>query len=218
MLNTVQEIITLVTGLCGLISAGIGAYFAIKNWIKVTKNKNAQEIWAMIMEMADAAMKEAERSCKTGADKKKMVILGLTFLLSSALIYLLFMVAWINVASLLVSISYIRISIGIIALIGAVVNIYGYFKHRKDSGCNVVSDNKRTKIFDRIKKFTHERNYFLAILGVIVWACSVNIVELACSAGLPVMFSSILSMNNLTLVEEALYIALYMLFLYYFLH
>ena len=74
MLNTVQEIITLVTGLCGLISAGIGAYFAIKNWIKVTKNKNAQEIWAMIMEMADAAMKEAERSCKTGADKKKMVI------------------------------------------------------------------------------------------------------------------------------------------------
>ena len=74
MLNTVQEIIALVTGLCGLISAGIGAYFAIKNWIKVTKNKNAQEIWAMVMEIADTAMKEAEKSCKTGADKKTMVI------------------------------------------------------------------------------------------------------------------------------------------------
>ena len=74
MLNTVQEIIALVTGLCGLISAGIGAYFAIKNWIAVTKNKNAQEIWAMIMEIADTAMKEAEKSCKTGADKKTMVI------------------------------------------------------------------------------------------------------------------------------------------------
>mgnify|MGYP003554946313 FL=1 len=74
MLNTVQEIIALVTGLCGLISAGISAYFAIKNWIAVTKNKNAQEIWAMVMEMADAAMKEAEKSCKTGADKKAMVI------------------------------------------------------------------------------------------------------------------------------------------------
>lgn len=31
MLNTIQEIIALATGLCGLISAGIGAYFAIKN-------------------------------------------------------------------------------------------------------------------------------------------------------------------------------------------
>ena len=74
MLNTVQELIALVTGLCGLISAGIGAYFAIKNWIAAAKNKNAQEIWAMIMEIADAAMKEAEKSCKTGADKKTMVI------------------------------------------------------------------------------------------------------------------------------------------------
>ena len=66
--------ITVMTGRCGLVRAGIGAYFAIKNWIKVTKNKNAQEIWAMVMEMADAAMKEAEKSCKTGADKKAMVI------------------------------------------------------------------------------------------------------------------------------------------------
>ena len=74
MLNTVQEIIALVRGVCGLVSAGIGAYFAIKNWIAVTKNKNAQEIWAMIMEIADTAMKEAEKSCKTGADKKTMVI------------------------------------------------------------------------------------------------------------------------------------------------
>ena len=74
LINTANGIITLITGLVGLIGTGIGAYFAIKNWIKVTKNKNAQEIWAMIMEMTDAAMKEAEKSCKTGADKKKMVI------------------------------------------------------------------------------------------------------------------------------------------------
>ena len=37
-------------------------------------SKNANEIWSMMMSMADAAMKEAEKSQKTGADKKKMVI------------------------------------------------------------------------------------------------------------------------------------------------
>ena len=73
-INTANGIITLITGLVGLIGTGIGVYFAIKNWIKLVKEKNANEIWKMIMEMADAAMKEAERSCKTGADKKKMVI------------------------------------------------------------------------------------------------------------------------------------------------
>ena len=73
-INTANGIITLITGLVGLIGTGIGAYFAIKNWIKLVKEKNANEIWKMIMEMTDAAMKEAEKSCKTGADKKKMVI------------------------------------------------------------------------------------------------------------------------------------------------
>ena len=74
LINTANGIITLITGLVGLIGTGIGAYFAIKNWIKLVKEKNANEIWKMIMEMTDAAMKEAEKSCKTGADKKKMVI------------------------------------------------------------------------------------------------------------------------------------------------
>ena len=73
-INTANGIITLITGLVGLIGTGIGAYFAVKNWIKLVKEKNANEIWKMIMEMADAAMKEAEKSCKTGADKKTMVI------------------------------------------------------------------------------------------------------------------------------------------------
>ena len=73
-ITNANGIITLITGLIGLIGTGIGAYFAVKNWITVLKTKNSQEIWAMIMEMADAAMTEAEKSGKPGADKKQMVI------------------------------------------------------------------------------------------------------------------------------------------------
>ena len=53
----------------------------------------------------------------------------------------------------------------------------------------------------KIKKFTTEKSLFLALGGVILLAISVNVVELACSAGLPVMFIEILSVNNLTLFE-----------------
>lgn len=73
-ITNANGIITLITGLIGLIGTGIGAYFAIKNWFTVLKTKNSQEIWAMIMEIADAAMTEAEKSGKSGADKKQMVI------------------------------------------------------------------------------------------------------------------------------------------------
>ena len=145
-------------------------------------------------------------------NRKKMWILGLTFLGTSALIYLLFMLAWLNAATLLLTINWVRLIIGLIAIVGSIINLTSYIKHRKDNGCDVINENKRNKIFDKIKKFTHEKNFFLAIIGCMTLAISVNIIELACSAGLPVMFTQILSMNNLNILEYIIYIALYMLF------
>ena len=73
-ITTVNGLITLITALIGLIGTGVGTFFAIKNWIKATKEKSSKEIWNMIMEMADAAMKEYEHSSLHGADKKTAVI------------------------------------------------------------------------------------------------------------------------------------------------
>ena len=73
-LKIAQGVLALITGLIGLISAAVGAYFAVKNFIKATKSKNANEIWSMMMSMTDAAMKEAEASQKSGEDKKQMVL------------------------------------------------------------------------------------------------------------------------------------------------
>lgn len=73
-LTTANGIITLLTGLLGLIGTGVGAFYAVKNFITLNKEKNKNEIWVLIMSMADAAMKEAEASGKSGEDKKAMVI------------------------------------------------------------------------------------------------------------------------------------------------
>lgn len=73
-MSTANELIVLLTSFLGLIGTGIGTYFAIKNWLKATKEKTRAEQWALIMEMADAAMKVAEKSGAPGLDKKDMVI------------------------------------------------------------------------------------------------------------------------------------------------
>ena len=144
-------------------------------------------------------------------DKKRMIILGITFLLSSSLVYMIFMFTWLNLAGFVMSIFWVRFIIALIALIGGVINILGYF-HKKEDGCDIVDDKKRNKIFSRIKKFTRENRLSIAIFGIIFLAVSVNVIELACSAGLPLMFTEILSLNNLTKLEEVLYILLYMFF------
>jgi hypothetical protein len=68
------EIISLLTGLVGLISAGVTAFFAIKTFAQSLKDKKANEIWNLIMTIADAAMKEAEASQLDGESKKQLVI------------------------------------------------------------------------------------------------------------------------------------------------
>lgn len=73
-MSTANELIVLLTSFLGLVGTGIGAFFAIKNWFKAIKEKTKAEQWALIMEMADAAMKVAEKSGASGADKKDMVI------------------------------------------------------------------------------------------------------------------------------------------------
>ena len=73
-ITTANGIIALITGLAGLIGTGVSAFLAVKAWIKAMKEKSNKEIWAMIMQIADAAMIEAEKSTLHGADKKEMVI------------------------------------------------------------------------------------------------------------------------------------------------
>ena len=146
-------------------------------------------------------------------NRKRMWILGLTFLVTSALVYLVFMMSWLQVAISLTSIKWFRYIISLIALIGGYINISSYIKSLKEKdGCHVVDSNKRKKIFDRIRKFTSEKSIFIALFGIIGLAVSVNLIELACSSGLPLIYTQILALNDLSSLQHFLYICLYVLF------
>jgi len=73
-LEQIYLLVELITALVGLVGTGIGAFFAIKGFIKAFKEKDSKQKWSMIMEMTDAAIKEAEKTGASGADKKTMVI------------------------------------------------------------------------------------------------------------------------------------------------
>lgn len=146
-------------------------------------------------------------------DKKKMWVLGITFLTTSAILYFFIMMAWLKVALSFNTVLWLRILIALIALIAGGINIISYLKNiKKDDGCKIVDEKKRKKIFSKIKKITLEKRLILSIIGIITLAISVNLVELACSAGLPLMFTQILSFNNLSMFEYMFYMFLYILF------
>ena len=146
-------------------------------------------------------------------DRKKMWILGLTFIFTSGFVYLCFMVSWLSLASFLNSVVLIRFLIACFAVLFGMVNIYRYIKSlNSDVGCDVTNKKKRVKIMERIKKIVNEKSFLLSILGIVLLAFSVNLIELLCSLGIPVMFTNVLAMNDLSALEYVIYIGLYLLF------
>lgn len=146
-------------------------------------------------------------------DRKKMWILGLTFIFISGFVYLCFMISWLSLASFLNSVTLIRFLIASFAVLFGMVNIYRYIKSlNSDVGCDVTDKKKRLKIMERIKKIVTEKSFLLSILGIVLLAFSVNLIELLCSLGIPVMFTNVLAMNDLSTLEYVIYIGLYLLF------
>ena len=146
-------------------------------------------------------------------DRFKMWILGLTFIFTSGFVYLCFMLSWLSLASFLSSVVLIRFLIACFAVLFGMVNIYRYFKSlNSDVGCDVTDKKKRLKIMERIKKIVNEKSFLLSILGIMLLAFSVNLIELLCSLGIPVMFTNVLAMNDLSTLEYVIYIGLYLLF------
>ena len=143
-------------------------------------------------------------------DRKKMWILGISFLVVSALVYLLFMIGILQISTYIGN--KFRYVIGAVALVGALVNLNSFRKSLKtDDGCQVTNDKQRRNIMKRIQKYVNEKSFILALLGISLLAISVNFVELLCSAGLPAIFSEILSLNKLSSFEYGLYMFLYIL-------
>ena len=146
-------------------------------------------------------------------DRKRMFIIGFSFILTSGLVYLAILLSWINIVVKVSTSVLFRNIIAIVAIIGGLINLRSYIKSLKeDDGCDVVDDKKRKKIFTKIKSFTKEKSLLLSILGAMGLAVSINIVELACSAGLPLVFSELLTINNISGINALLYILIYILF------
>ncbi len=144
-------------------------------------------------------------------DRRKMWILGITFLITSGLIYLVFMLGLLTITNSLIS-TYFKYVIASVALIGGIVNLISFKKSLKeDTGCQVTDKKKRLKIIDRIKKIVTEKHLLISIIGIMFLAISVNFVELLCSSGLPTVFISILSLNDLNNIQYFIYMALYII-------
>lgn len=141
-------------------------------------------------------------------NRRRMWALGTIFIVSSAIVYFLFMAAWLNALLFFGLLFWVRAGIATLAIAAGGYHIRSYI-FKPGSGCEIVSDDKRQRMFSRIREIVGRKAFWFAMLGIIGLAFAVNLIELLCSAGLPVVYTQILTMTNLQTWQYYAYLLLY---------
>ncbi|MFH1610367.1 MAG: thioredoxin family protein [Patescibacteria group bacterium] len=143
-------------------------------------------------------------------NRKKMWILGGSFIAASGIVYFLFLAAWLNIFLFLGVVFWVRIIIGIVAILSGYFSIKSYLKDRKGT-CPITQGDRQQRIFDKLKNIVQQKRFIVSLIGIILLAFAVNLVELICSAGLPAVYTQVLSLSNLPPLQYYSYLILYII-------
>lgn len=141
-------------------------------------------------------------------DKKKMWTLGVAFIATSAIVYFLFLSAWLNLFLFLGFIASVRIGVGLVAIGSGAFHLKEWWSNRSGA-CKVTNVEQKKKIMDKLREIASQKYFIFALFGIIGLAFAVNLVELVCSAGLPAIYTNILSISNLSTYQYYLFLLLY---------
>jgi hypothetical protein len=141
-------------------------------------------------------------------DRRRMALVAGVFVLASGVVYFAFMAAWLNVFLLLGVSHALRVALGVVALGIGAVNVKDFFALGRGATLSIPA-NAKPGIYARARALLRTESTAALLGGVVVLALLVNAVELLCTAGLPAVYTAILSRQSLGTAEHYAYLALY---------
>jgi MFS family permease len=138
----------------------------------------------------------------------RMALIGGIFVFFSGAIYFLFMAAWLNLFIYLGELRLITLIAGLIAIVIASINIKDFFWFKRGLSLS-ISDDQKPKLFDRIRRLLRLDSIVTVIVATVVLAIVANSYELLCTAGFPMVYTRILTLNALSTESYYLYLLLY---------
>ena len=145
-------------------------------------------------------------------DRRRIWLIVGSFVLASGVLYFLLMTAWLNLFLLIGFLRPVTIVIGLVALGGGIWQIREFIKARGEVVCEVTGEESRAKTMARMKKIVSSPITFATILGIIALAFVVNSIEFVCSAAIPMVFTQVLALSNLSTFQYYGHILLYVIF------
>ncbi len=140
--------------------------------------------------------------------RSRMLIIGITFVSLSALIYFMFMAAWLNLFMVVGAVPLITTIAGMVAFIIGAINIKDYFIFRQGPSLSIPESAKPT-LFHHMRELLKANSISTMLLGTSILAIAANSYELLCTAGFPMVYTRLLTLNELGNFQYYAYLVFY---------
>lgn len=141
-------------------------------------------------------------------DRFKMALIAGTFVLVSGFVYFAFMAAWLNVFLVIGLSRAIHVALGCVACFMGAVNVKDFFAFRRGISLS-IPDSTKPRLYAMVRRILQADHLPGALVGTMVLAGFVNVIELLCTAGFPMLSTQILTAQRLSPWEYYGYLGLY---------
>ncbi len=142
------------------------------------------------------------------SDRWRMALIGGVFVAFSGLMYFAFMAAWLNLFLVLGSLPWVTGAAGLLALLMGAVNVKDFVRFRQGLSLS-ISDSGKATIFQRARRLLTAESLPAMLVATVVLAVSANFYELLCTAGFPMVFTRLLTLQDGGAAQHYVYLALY---------
>ena len=141
--------------------------------------------------------------------RARMMLVGGTFVVISGLIYFIFMAAWLNVFLLIGELRLVTLVAGLVAVALAAINIKDYFWFQSGGPSLSIPESKKPGMYQRMRNLVAAKSIWAMLVGTAILAVAVNSYELLCPAGLPMVYTRILTLREADPFVYYMYLVLY---------
>jgi glutaredoxin/uncharacterized protein (UPF0333 family) len=144
--------------------------------------------------------------------KKKMIFLAGIFILAQGIMYNLILNVWYKTWDFVALDQIVTPLVGFLAVGGASFFLWRWHKNRDAQlVCDITDIETQSKTINKFKQIVNQPVTIASVFAILVIAFSVNIIEFACSIGIPQAYTKILEMNMLPFLERQWYILVFSL-------
>lgn len=188
--------------LIGAVDLGSRSLWLATGLIALVDGFNPCSLWVMALLLAVVINTRSRR---------RVLLVGFTFLSVAAGVYALFIAGLFSAFALASFAGWIRAVVAVIALAYAAVGIKDYFAFKRGLSFT-IDDERKPGIYRRIRAVMGSKASVPAtLLATSSMALGVTLVELPCTAGLPVLWTQLVGAAEVTASAFALLLLLYML-------